>query len=174
MLVIFALLEMADKEAAWIEEIRRRHDPQADLVPAHVTLVFPCEVSDTTCVANHAAATASTVAAIDFRLVSAVVVRDSFAPRSQVFLVPDLGAEPITVLHDRLNDGPLSPFLRSDIPYAPHVTVAATDLQSDADAVAQSLGSIDMRGRLEAITLANLVDGRLSDLRSWRLGAPVR
>jgi len=174
MLVIFARLEMASKDAAWIEEIRRRHDPQADLVPAHFTLVFPCEASERTGVMAHAVAVASTAPAIDFRLASAVVVRDAFAPRSHVFLVPDRGAAAIMALHDRLYDGPLEPFLRRDIPYAPHVTVAATDSEGDADAIAQSLGSVDVRGRIEAITLASFVDGRLFDLQSRRLGEPVR
>ena len=170
MLVIFALLELASEDAAWIEEIRRRHDPQADLVPAHFTLVFPCEAPEGTEVMAQAAAVASTTAAIDFRLVSAVVVRDALAPRSQVFLVPDRGAEAITALHDQLYDGPLEPFLRRDIPYAPHVTVAAADSQADAEAIAQTLGPVYVHGRVGAITLASLVEGRLFDLQSWRLG----
>jgi hypothetical protein len=40
MLVMFSTLRLRDEDA-WIEDVRRRCDPQHRFVSAHVTFVFP-------------------------------------------------------------------------------------------------------------------------------------
>jgi 2'-5' RNA ligase len=170
MLVIFAKLDLTAKDAAWIEEVRRLRDPQAGLVPAHFTLVFPHQGLETADVLDHARAAAASTAPIAFHLSSAVAVRDPLAPRSLVFLTPDVGAAAIVALHDRLYEGPLARFLRHDLPYAPHVTVAAMEAHGDAETLATALGPIDIRGRIAALTLVSLEDGVLNNQRHLPLG----
>ena len=163
MQVVFATLELAARDAACIEALRRRRDPQAALVAAHFTLVFPFQGVPATAVLAHVSQVAAGAAPIAFRLASSMAVRDLLAPRSHVFLTPDLGAEEIVALHDRLYAGLLAPFLRRDIAYAPHVTVAAMEAHGDAKALAEALGPIDIRGRIAALTLASLTDSALVD-----------
>jgi 2'-5' RNA ligase len=170
MQVIFALPDLAPKDTAWIEAVRRRHDPQAALIAAHFTLVFPFDGADEAEVLTHARTVCARASPIAFRLVSAMAVRDSLTPRSHVFLTPDVGTHEISALHDALYQGPLAPFLRGDLPYAPHVTVAAFEGQADAEALARSLGPIDIQGRLTALTLARLGDEVLEDPQHLPLG----
>jgi len=170
MLVIFAKLDLAAKDAAWIEAVRRRHDPQAGLVAAHFTLVFPFEGLEAAEVLPHARLVAASTVPIGFRLASALAVRDQLAPRSHVFLTPDAGAADIVALHDRLYEGPLARFLRHDLPYTPHVTVAAMAAHGDTETLARELAPIDLRGRMAALTLASLGDGVLSQVWELPLG----
>ena len=62
MLAVIAVPEFAAEDAAWIDTIRRAHDPQYESVPAHVTLVFPFESADPDWFAGHVAAIAAVTA----------------------------------------------------------------------------------------------------------------
>jgi 2'-5' RNA ligase len=115
---------LPDADRRWIESVRTQHDPQAGLIAAHFTLVFPAWVALDTIV-DHAAAVARRTPPVAFVLREAVAVPDPFGTGGHVFLVPDEGRAAIAALHDRLYEGPLRAFLRDDAPFRPHLTVAA-------------------------------------------------
>ena len=102
-----------------VEAFRRRHDPMAAEVPAHLSLVFPFP-------------TALTPLQIEVH-VQRVVSRFPPIPvtfrrvRSEanefVFLMASRGAASIRELHDRLYTRSLRPHLREDLPYDPHITI---------------------------------------------------
>jgi 2'-5' RNA ligase len=152
-LLIVAPLEAAPADLRRIEMIRRRHDPQHALIPAHVTLVFPFEAPDADAVARHMASVAAGQGAIAVRLSAFLAVRDATAGRSHVFLVPDQGRAEVEDLHDLLYSGPLAGALRSDIAFIPHVTVAARDHQDEAEDLARELGRVGVAGRLSQLQL---------------------
>ena len=158
-LLIVAPLEAAAPDARRIEAIRRRHDPHHALIPAHVTLVFGFDAVDAVVAARHLAQIAAAQGAIALRLSSFVAVRDGSGAQSHVFLIPDQGRAEIEDLHDRLYAGPLEGQLRRDIPYIPHVTVAALDHHDEAEDLARALGRIGAPGRLPALELIDF-DGR--------------
>jgi 2'-5' RNA ligase len=102
-----------------IEEFRRRHDPLADALPAHVTLVFPFPTNLTvTQLATHIRRVVGNwpVLPVSFRDVESIV--DEF-----VVLMLRERAEAIVALHDKLYGGILKTHLREDIEYQPHVTI---------------------------------------------------
>lgn len=146
-------------DSRWLEDLRTRHDPLAGTVAAHFTLVFPFEGGSEAVAGDHAAAIAARTPAIDFRLTKVAAVRDSLAPRSHVFLMPAPGKAEIRRLHDDLYDGPLAPHLRADIPYRPHVTVAAVADHAEAETIASGIGAPAIEGRLTALLLVGF-DGR--------------
>ena len=168
-LVVYAELEVSAEHRAWIEAVRRKHDPQVDLAPAHVILVFPFDGVDADVVADHVRAVARQTPALPFMLDRAAAVRDGFAPRSHVFLLAGQGDAALRVLHDQLYAGPLAPLLRADIPFHPHVTVAAFADHGDAERLAASLGPVTLAGEIEALTLGGLADGVLSVRECFRL-----
>ena len=45
---VVAYPRFSDPDAAWIEVLRKNHDPQFQLIRAHFTLVFPAAVLTTT------------------------------------------------------------------------------------------------------------------------------
>jgi len=152
-LLIVAPLEASGPDLRRIEAIRRRHDPHHALIPAHVTLVFGFETPDAETAAAHLAGIAASQDSIALRLSSYVAVRDVRGDRSHVFLVPDQGRAEIEDLHDRLYAGPLAGTLAPDIPFIPHVTVAARDHHDEAEDLARELGQVGVRARLPTLEL---------------------
>ena len=65
MLAVIAIPEFVPADAAWIDTIRRAHDPQYDRVAAHVTLAFPQQPEDPDWFAGHVAAVAAGTAPVE-------------------------------------------------------------------------------------------------------------
>jgi hypothetical protein len=126
-------------------------------VPPHFTLVFPVTAIDEASLIRHTRRVAEESAAINFRLRTALAVKDPLSEATHVFLVPEEGFAAIVRLHDRLLTGPLADALRLDIPFIPHVTVAAF---ADA-ALAKSLAD-DLNGQPIAI------DGEIGSITTVR------
>ena len=123
-LTIVAYPHVSDDDRRWIEDLRKAHDPQSRLIAAHFTLVFPADVGTGELVA-HAESVLAGSPRIAFVLRRARAVRNLVGQRAHVFLVPDRGASEIVRLHDRLYSGFLEPHLRAEMPFIPHMTVAA-------------------------------------------------
>lgn len=102
-----------------VEPFRRRFDPMADKLPAHVTLVFPFPTSLTVMqLASHIRRIVGNwpTLPVSFRDIEGIL--DEF-----VFLMVRDRADAVVALHDRLYRGILKAHLREDIPYLPHVTI---------------------------------------------------
>lgn len=160
-IVSYPVLGVADRR--WVESIRANHDPQAADLAAHFTLVFPADVAPGD-LAVEVAAAAGSAAPIPFVIRCAKAVRDAFGRGGRVFLVPHEGADEITTLHDRLYSGVLRPHLREDIPFVPHITVAAGRDLGWCEAIAAELNRDPrtMAGVLESLELVDIVDGTVS------------
>jgi 2'-5' RNA ligase len=155
-LAVICPLVITATDRTWIEDLRAQHDPLHDLVEAHFTLVFPITGVGLATMATHVDQIAKRTPSVGFRLSRAQGVRDSLAPRSHVFLVPDVGDAEIRALHSMLYAGDLASSLRADIPYQPHVTVAAFETQSAAEGLARDLGEFQIEGRLQALALVSV------------------
>jgi 2'-5' RNA ligase len=109
-----------DKAAQRIANFRREHDPLADTIDSHLAVVFPFHANLTVAqLASHIKRSTFgwPVLPVTFRGVESV--QSEF-----ILLMCDLRKEAITELHDRLYRGVLKPFLREDISYTPHLTLA--------------------------------------------------
>jgi len=158
-LAVISPLDISPGDRGWIESIRTRHDPQHAFIEPHFTLVFPFHGVGVSAVEQHVKTVAAATQSIPFRLCAVRVVADVLSPRIYVFLVPDLGESEIRDLHGKLYQGILASNLKADIPYEPHVTVAATEHWSDADVVSRSIGPVEIVGRLREL-LFIFIDGR--------------
>ena len=121
-------------------------------------MVFPCHADPDDALASVSAAGSSSVP-IPFTIRGAEAVRNAIGGGASVFLVPDDRASAhITTLHDRLYQGALKRHLRQDIPYLPHITVAADSSLERCQALARELSerSVNISGTIDAIELLNL------------------
>ena len=169
-LAIISELDLGAADADRIEGLRRRHDPQQPMVAAHFTLVFPFESADQAAVEAHAERVTRQAGPFSFHLRRLAAVQDPLGPLSRLFLLPDSGSAELIALHDALYAGPLSPHLRSDIAYAPHVTVGAFPGLELAQAALAEVGAVDIVGAVSAFDLVTF-DGRtVSRLRRFALG----
>jgi 2'-5' RNA ligase len=158
--VAYPVLSAAADE--WVTSIRTANDPQAGLLPAHFTLVFPAEASERAALEEVREA-ASAVSPFSFVLRSVRAARDAFGPGGHVFLIPDEGADVIVALHDRLYRGALAPSRRPDITFVPHITVGANEDWEQCQALADRLRQDfqPLTGRVEALDLLRLGDGKV-------------
>lgn len=171
MLAIVGYPDLEDADREWIEAVRARSDPQATRLGVHFTLVFPAEASAPAVVAEVSEVAKST-APIRFSIRHARVVPDVLGDGAHVFLVPDEGLAEIAKLHDQLYDGVMRPHLRADIPFTPHMTVAAGPDLAWCESVARKLG-LDhrtVRGVLRSIDVVNVDLTRVSSIASYALG----
>jgi 2'-5' RNA ligase len=139
LLAVVAYPVIAAPESRWIESVRAQHDPQAGLIRAHFTLVFPTE-ADAETVGRETEAACHGWGPIAFVLRRMEPARDILGDGGHVFLVPEKGGRELAALHDRLYRGTLRERLREDMPFVPHVTVGAKPSMTECIALADALG----------------------------------
>jgi 2'-5' RNA ligase len=102
-----------------IEDLRRRYDPLAALLPAHLTLVFPFESAlPASALAAHVRAVAAGRTPFPLAL-REVTGHDG----EYLFLNVKCGNDELIALHDGLYTGLLAPYLEPDHTFLPHATV---------------------------------------------------
>lgn len=101
-----------------VERMRRRYDPQARLIAAHVTIVFPFDdpMSDAELRAHVLEATTG-LSSFTIRF-SGVTPADDY-----IFLHPATGVDRLLALHKRLYTGPLRRHRSRTHTFQPHVTL---------------------------------------------------
>jgi len=138
-----------------VEAVRRRFDPLAHVIPAHITLVFPFESEiSARALRKHVESALIGVGPLQLGLGEVNVTDDQYL----VFNVGH-GAAAVADLHDRLYTGPLRQFLAADRAYLPHLTVGRLNTIAEA------------RRALEAIASSNpRVDTIVSAVSVYRTG----
>ncbi|HUP96480.1 MAG TPA: 2'-5' RNA ligase family protein [Usitatibacter sp.] len=152
-----------------IESFRRRHDPMAALVPAHLSLVFPFPTALTALqVRTHVQRVVSLWPPIPVTFRHVRLYANEF-----LFLMASRGAASISALHDRLYTRSLRPHLRRDLPYEPHITVAREARLEKLEAALDEAHD-EFRGEFsevmrEVTLLAVAGNGRISPLGTFAL-----
>lgn|GEM_PF-57515 len=165
-LAVVAYPRMASGSLGLIESFRASHDPQAGLIGAHITLVFPVDL-DAEELTPELQAVATTTAPFSVSL-SAVRAAVGIDGRSYALLESDRGGELVSRLHDRLYSGALARHVRSDIRYEPHVTVGSCERLPDCVRMASEFNAV-WRPTLAHIDALALLDLDGSGLREHGL-----
>ncbi len=167
-LFVLAYPELSAADAAWVQEIRRQHDPNHARVAPHFTLVFGIDGIDGIDVAKlaaHVAEVAAGAPSIGFTLRSARAVAGDFDDDSYVYLLPEEGYGDIVALYDRLHAGPLERVTQPT--YVPHITVGRFGDAEAAASLATDLGcrAIEIAGMIETLTVARREHGAVTTLK---------
>jgi 2'-5' RNA ligase len=138
-----------------VETFRAAHDPLADVMPAHVTLVFPFASSLSTLqIATHVRRTIARWPVLP------VAFGGTGAFDAQwVHLRVTRGRHALEELHARLYRGVLAPFLRAEFSYEPHLTIGrAPDMAACATmlATAESVLQRPLEATMVALSLITL------------------
>ena len=144
-----------------MESVRSANDPQARLINAHFTLMFPLTCDADTLVA-HVKQLVASFTSFPVTLARVIAQRDVVSGGSHVFLVPSEGSDQLRRIHDRLYATTFRAHLREDVSYLPHVTVGASATFEKCASLAEELnqGLIDVRARIDAIDVISVgVDG---------------
>ncbi|MGE6539150.1 2'-5' RNA ligase family protein [Bacillus luti] len=120
-----------------IEDIRQKHDPLFELIPPHITSVFPFESSILNSELElHIINVSKGIQNIELEFANQITSEGEY-----LFLRVEKGKEQIEKLHDILYTGPLLQFLKEAIPYIPHVTVGRKESAELATEVVKDMPS---------------------------------
>jgi 2'-5' RNA ligase len=166
--MIGVAIPVPDPYAAELEERRRSYgDPQADAIPAHITVLPPTQVAGAALddVERHLAAVASAASPFEVALHGT----GTFRPVSPVvFVALSEGISDCEQLAGAVRSGPLRRDL--DHPFHPHVTVAH-DLPDDLlDRAFDELLEFRARFGVDEIVLYRHEAGRWRPSRTFALG----
>lgn len=113
----YALVVYPELRHAGLDAFRARHDPTAPVIREHVTIVFPLpEVVGRARLREHVLPVAARWSPFRLHLTGLEESWDHW-----LLLGAGEGAREMIRLHDELYTGVLAPYLRTDLPYAPHV-----------------------------------------------------
>jgi 2'-5' RNA ligase len=165
LVVNYPTLQIEDWET--IQITRKNNDRlYYDVVAPHFTLVFPTFTVDEATFVNHVKQVAQATHAFDFVIRCATLGDDAFSDYTHVFLVPDEGYSQIIRFHDRLYTGILTPELRLDIPFVPHIGIANDLDPKVCKMIVDRWNSRDftIRGRVEQVDIIWYEDNQVDTI----------
>jgi 2'-5' RNA ligase len=153
-----------------IEAFRKRHDPEAGAIAAHLSIVFPFPTAHTRLqVETHVKRIVSRWPRIPVSFGRVRMHENEF-----LFLMAGRGAASIAALHDKLYTRSFAMHLRRDLPYEPHITVGRhaqfPALESALAEAEEQLGGEFSDTIREVTLLAVGPNGRISALQTFPLG----
>jgi 2'-5' RNA ligase len=154
-----------------IEAFRRRHDPAANLIAAHLSFVFPFPTAHSQLqVETHVRRVVSRWPPIPVTFRRVRTHANEF-----LFLMAARGGASITGLHDKLYTRSFAPHLRRDLPYEPHITLAR---YAEFERLEAALGEAgdefqgEFAGVIHEVALLRVErDGRIVPLQSIALNS---
>jgi len=168
--VAYPELNAADMDR--IQACRREHNSLYGIIGAHLTLVFSVSDMAYEAFAGEVRRQSAGVAGIDFCMRCATVNRDAVSGQYDVFLVPDEGNSAIIKLHDRLYSDVLAPHHRLDIPYVPHLSIAASPDAQKIKRLADewNANAFAIKGRIAHLDIINYENRVITTVERIALG----
>lgn len=152
----------------WIQNFRHRYDiMQYTVVKPHVTFVFPTTKLDREVLINHVKSKVSSTKAFQIRLDSAKIVEDDSKTYSHAFLIPSVGFEAITQLHDTLYTDLLKSELRLDIPFIPHLGIGNSPNEKIMEELVNTINKdgISISGEIDTLTVSEYDGSKVIDIQ---------
>lgn len=163
-LYVICYPRFAEAGRRWIEAIRRRHDPQAGLLAAHVTLVFAAPGVAWEAAAAGMREVAGSTRRFDVGFGALAARRGSVDGAFYAYLLPERGGEALSELHRRLYLG----LLGGDpgFPFEPHVTLGRAEEAAAMEALVADLRSerLALEGTIDSLHLVMPEQRRIVEL----------
>jgi hypothetical protein len=148
---VIAPLALEPEDAARVGLLRKSYDPNAAVVPPHVTMVFGVDDGLEREALRWARVQAATFSASTLQFTLATVARDYENSAWYLFLIPRQIPVALAELHRRLNSGPLDG--APEVAFDAHLTLGRFQERVLADAVARDHNE---GGRPIAASIASL------------------
>ena len=146
-----------------INSFREKYDANWRIIPPHITIVSPLSEPSEERLIEHVEKAAETQKSFCIHLEELIKTQDGC-----LFLTVGEGKSGITKLHDNLYSGILAPYIPTDYPFAPHITLgefAKVDdaLLTTAYTEAQGL-SFNLTYEFDALTIIKGDDTRPAEI----------
>lgn len=136
-----------------IDRFRSQHDPLGNVMPPHVTLVFPF----------HSRLTLDQLTAHVQKVVRAwpafpVVMNGVWTAQNEfVGISAQVGKDAMAEMHDRLYRGPLAEFLRPEFDYEPHITLARAVQPNQFDALVRNVAPVTRNSYRDLLRMVSII-----------------
>jgi len=167
--VVIAYPKISASDYEWIQSIRKLYDTrQYSVVQPHVTLVFPISKPNKESLIEHVRSKVTILKAFDIKFDSALVVEDDSKTYFHAFLIPSLGFDEITFLHDISYTEYLESELRTDIPFIPHLGIGNNDDKKVMEELANKINNqgVSISGKIDQLTVAEYDGKKVRDLQN--------
>jgi hypothetical protein len=156
---VIAPLTLQPADAERVELLRKTYDPNAGVVPPHVTMVYGVDDGLESEAVRWARIQAGAFAAASLRFTLATVARDYENSAWYLFLMPKQIPAVLAELHRRLNSGPLAG--APDVTFDAHLTLGRFQERVLAEAVARdsNAAGIGIEARIASLEVV-LFDGK--------------
>jgi 2'-5' RNA ligase len=157
--MIYSLVHLPDIDAERINQIRRKYDPQVELIQPHITILFPVPES----IGEDKLIDHLVNVLRDWKSVSIRLRGLAKSPDDYLFLLVDEGKDALVDLHMQIHTGALGDLRQTDLPYVPHVTLGV--FRDNENEYAQALAEakqldLDYRCAMHTLHLLTLDDQR--------------
>jgi 2'-5' RNA ligase len=165
--VLLAYPTLAQQDFEWIQAIRHTQDRLFEAVEPHFTIVFPTEKLSAAELTDHTESTTRGQSRIVFALTNALVVEEDSKALFRAFLVPSIGRQEITALHDLMYTGALATELRLDLPFIPHISIATNKHRGIVQQIVEDINNqaININGVIEALMVSSYDGIRVKDIK---------
>jgi len=162
---VIAPLDLQPADAERVALLRKTYDPNAAVVPPHVTMVFGVDDGLESEALRWARIQAGAFAATSLRFTLATVQRDYENSAWYLFLMPKQIPAIFMELHSRLNSGPLQG--APDVAFDAHLTLGRFQERVLADAVARDCNAegVAIEARIAGLEVV-LFDGKTARNRT--------
>ena len=117
--MMYALVHYPAIDTELIDQLRRKYDPQCNLIRPHLTLIFPLPESiGETALVSHIGGVLQSWKPFPLRLHELEKSWDDY-----LFLTPTVGRVEFVRLYEELYTGFLAGYKRDEVLYVPHVTL---------------------------------------------------
>jgi 2'-5' RNA ligase len=157
--MIYALVHYPNIDTWHINEFRRRHDPQVELIEPHITVMFPVPESiGEEKLISHLAGILMSWQSFPIHLQGCQIAGDDY-----LYLLIQEGKTNIIRMHNKVYTEILTNYLRKELPFIPHLTLGVVNKNvTNRDQVlreAEQLG-IDYHCLLDKLQLVKVSDDR--------------
>jgi hypothetical protein len=162
---VIAPLVLRPDDAEGVALLRKTYDPNAGVVPPHVTMVFGVDDGLESEALRWARIQVAAFATAGLRFTLATVARDYENSAWYLFLMPKQIPPALAELHRRLNSGPLQG--APDVPFDAHLTLGRFQERVLAEAVARdrNAAGVAIEARIETLEVL-LFDGKAARNRT--------
>lgn len=101
-----------------INTFREKYDPDWHIIPPHITIISPVSDTSENQLMEHVDKVIKDLPHFSIRLTGLTKTLDD-----NLFLQVKEGNDEIVNLHDKLYSGILTPYVQTDFPFAPHITL---------------------------------------------------
>lgn len=166
--VVLGYPKISQGDFDWIQSIQQKYDlMQFTVVKPHVTYVFPTHRLDEDALIKHVESKVIDTSAFKIKLDSTKVVENDSKNYFHAFLMPSVGFEEITKLHDVLYTDSLKSELRLDIPFIPHLGIGNNPSEEIMNELVNTINEdgVSIVGEIDTLTVSRYDGSKVIDIK---------